>query len=152
VVHDENAFALGGVAGHAGIFASAVDVAVIGQLLLNGGEYGGVRILEPETVRRALTDVNGGLPARDPANRAGRSAHGLGFELNQAWYMGRLAGPQTFGHTGFTGTSLVVEPTRRLVLVLLTNRVHPDRAWGGINATRTAVADVLADAIAPRWG
>jgi CubicO group peptidase (beta-lactamase class C family) len=129
-----------------------VDVAVIGQLLLNGGEYGGVRVLAAETTRKALTDVNVGLPARDRENRAGRAAHGLGVELNQAWYMGRLAGPQTYGHTGFTGTSLVVEPTRRLVLVLLTNRVHPDRTWGGVNETRVAVANVLADAIAPRWG
>jgi CubicO group peptidase (beta-lactamase class C family) len=152
VVHDENAFALGGVAGHAGLFATAMDVAVIGQLMLNGGEYGGTRILAAETVRRALTDANPGLPARDPENRSGRATHGLGFELNQAWYMGKLAGPRTYGHTGFTGTSLVVEPARRLVLVLLTNRVHPDREWGGVNPTRTAVADVLAEAIAPRWG
>jgi CubicO group peptidase (beta-lactamase class C family) len=151
VVHDENAYALGGVAGHAGLFATALDVAAVGQLLLDRGEYGMTRVLPAGTVDRMMVDLNAGLPVRDPENRPGRGAHGLGVELNQQWYMGRLAGPRTFGHTGFTGTSLVVDPTRRLVAVFLTNRVHPDRAWGSVNAARVAVANVLADGIAPRY-
>ena len=66
---------------------------------------------------------------------------GLGWELNQTYYMGHLASPQTYGHTGFTGTSLLVDPRRELVVVLLTNRVHPTRDGPNMNATRQAVAD-----------
>jgi len=151
VVHDEGAYALGGVAGHAGLFATAMDVAAIGQLLLDRGEFGMTRVLAAATAESMLVDLNVGLPVRDPENRPGRGSHGLGVELNQSWYMGRLAGPRAFGHTGFTGTSLVVDPTRRLVSVLLTNRVHPDRAWGQVDAARVAVSNVLADGIAPRY-
>ena len=60
-------------------------------------------------------------------------SHGLGFELDQPWYMGGLAGPVTAGHTGFTGTSLVIDPESRSFAILLTNRVHPTRNWGSIN-------------------
>jgi CubicO group peptidase (beta-lactamase class C family) len=148
VVHDENAAALGGVAGHAGVFSTAADLAVVAQMLINGGEYGDTRIFAEATVRRMLVDANAGLPAVDPDHRPGRAAHGLGVELDQSWYMGRLASPYTFGHTGFTGTSLVVDVPRRVVLVLLTNRVHPDRNWGATNPTRVAVADAVADTLA----
>lgn len=147
VVHDDVANMLGGVAGHAGIFSTAADVAVLGQALLDGGVYQGVRILAEATVRRMLTNVNAGLPAIDP-DRPGRSAdHGLGVELNQPWFMGRLASPQAFGHTGFSGTSLLVDQRRRLVLVLLTNRAHPNWSWANPDPMRAAVADVLADTI-----
>jgi CubicO group peptidase (beta-lactamase class C family) len=66
---------------------------------------------------------------------------GLGWELNQDYYMGHLAAPTSFGHTGFTGTSLVIDPTRQLVVVLLTNRVHPTRDGPSMNPTRQAVAN-----------
>jgi CubicO group peptidase (beta-lactamase class C family) len=148
VVHDDATFVLGGVAGHAGIFAPAAEVAVLGEMLLGDGTYGGVRVLAEETVGRMLTNVNPGLPAVDP-DRPGRSAdHGLGVELDQPWFMGRLASPQAFGHTGFTGTSLLVDRRRRLVLVLLTNRAHPNWSWANPDPMRAAVADVLAGAIA----
>jgi CubicO group peptidase (beta-lactamase class C family) len=147
-VHDDVCALLGGVGGHAGIFASATDLAVIGRLLLNGGEHDGTRILSETVVRRMLTNVNKGKPAVD-AERPGRtSTHGLGVELNQPWFMGRLATPATFGHTGFTGTSLLVEPRRKLVLVLLTNRAHPSWSWADPDPVRAAVANVLAEAIA----
>jgi CubicO group peptidase (beta-lactamase class C family) len=147
VVHDQVADALGGVAAHAGLFSTATDLAVLGQLLINGGEYNGTRLLGEETVRLMLTNVNAGLPAID-ADRPGRSAtHGLGVELDQPWFMGRLAAPLTFGHTGFTGTSLLVDPNRRLVLVLLTNRAHPNWSWGNPDKPRAAVADTLASAL-----
>jgi CubicO group peptidase (beta-lactamase class C family) len=145
VVHDENADALGGVAGHAGLFSTAMDLAVVGQLLLNGGEYGGTRVLTEATVRRMLVNVNAGLPAVDPDNRPGRSSHGLGVELDQRWFMGGLTSPVTFGHTGFTGTSLVVDPRRHAVLVLLTNRAHPDWRRATAEQARIATADLLAD-------
>jgi len=147
VVHDQVADALGGVAGHAGIFSTAADLAVIGNLLLGGGTHKGKRILAEATVRRMLTNANAGLPAID-AERPGRtSTHGLGVELDQPWFMGRLATARTFGHTGFTGTSLLVHPERRLVLVLLTNRAHPNWSWANPDPARAAVANALADAL-----
>ncbi|AEV84093.1 hypothetical protein ACWT_3070 [Actinoplanes sp. SE50] len=132
VVHDENAWALGGVAGHAGIFATVDDLAVLCQTLLDGGEYHGHRILSAAMVRAALT-----------ANPGGR---GLGFELAARTYMGGLTSPVTFGHTGFTGTSVVIDPVRQSFLILLSNRVHPDRAWGTDTAARRALADAFAAA------
>jgi CubicO group peptidase (beta-lactamase class C family) len=143
-VHDDVAYRLGGVAGHAGVFATAADVAVIGQMLLDGGTYAGKRILSAAVVERMRTDVNRGKPAID-AERPGRTAdHGLGVEMNQPWFMGRLAGPASFGHTGFTGTSLLVVPTRRMVVVLLTNRAHPNWSWSNPDVHRVAVHNAIA--------
>lgn len=147
VVHDDVANHLGGVAGHAGLFSTAKEVGIIGQMLLNGGTYGGKRILAEATVRRMLTNVNSGLPAVDPERPNRSSAHGLGVVLNQPWFMGKLASAATFGHTGFTGTSLLVDPRRKLVLVLLTNRAHPNWSWANPDPTRVAVANILAAAL-----
>jgi CubicO group peptidase (beta-lactamase class C family) len=144
VVHDDVCNVLGGVAGHAGVFATARDVAVIGQMLLDGGTYNGRRILSADIVKRMLSNVNRGKRAYD-AERPGRPLdHGLGVVLNQPWFMGRLSSPATFGHTGFTGTSLLVEPSRRLVLVLLTNRAHPNWSWANPDPVRVAVANAVA--------
>jgi serine-type D-Ala-D-Ala carboxypeptidase len=143
-VHDDVCHRLGGVAGHAGLFGTAAEVAVIGQVLLNGGTYDGRRILSSAVVRRALTNVNRGKPAID-AERPGRSAdHGLGVEMNQPWFMGKLASPTSFGHTGFTGTSLLVVPDRSMVVVLLTNRAHPNWNWSNPDTHRVAVANAIA--------
>ncbi|WP_148086407.1 serine hydrolase [Micromonospora sp. HM5-17] len=144
-VHDENAWALGGVAGHAGVFSTAGDLAVFCQMLLNGGEYGGVRILREETVRAMLVNYNAALESSYP-----ESDRGLGLELNKHWYMAGLASPVGFGHTGFTGTSLVVDPLSRTFLIVLTNRVHPDRNWGSNNVARRALARDLAYAMPVR--
>jgi CubicO group peptidase (beta-lactamase class C family) len=144
VVHDDVANRLGGVAGHAGIFSTAEEVAVIGQLLLNGGTYRGKRILAASTVARMLRNANSGLPAVDPERPGRTSDHGLGVVLNQPWFMGRLAAPTTFGHTGFTGTSLLVDPRQRTVLVLLTNRAHPNWSWANPDPVRIAVANTFA--------
>jgi CubicO group peptidase (beta-lactamase class C family) len=145
-VHDDICHLLGGVAGHAGLFGTAADVAVLGQMLLNGGTYGGRRILSSAVVAKALTNVNAGKPAVDP-ERPGRTAdHGLGVALNQPWFMGRLATPASFGHTGFTGTSLLVVPDRRMVVVLLTNRAHPNWTWSDPDVHRVAVANAIASA------
>lgn len=140
-VHDENAWALGGVAGHAGLFSTAYDLAVFAQTLRNGGRYGGARILAPQTVRTMLTDHNAGFPA---------NAHGYGFELNLRWFMDALSSPATFGHTGYTGTSLVVDPLSESLVVLLTNRVHPTRDWGSNNPSRRAVSRHLSRAVPVR--
>jgi CubicO group peptidase (beta-lactamase class C family) len=143
-VHDDVTNHLGGVAGHAGVFGTARDVAVIGQMLLNGGTYNGKRILSAAVMKKMLTNVNKGKPAID-AERPGRSAdHGLGVEMNQPWFMGRLASPTSFGHTGFTGTSLLVVPSRRMVAVLLTNRAHPNWSWSNPDTHRVALHNILA--------
>ena len=143
-VHDDVCNILGGVAGHAGVFATAQDVAVVGQMLLNGGVYNGKRILSAAVVKKMLTNVNKGKPAID-AERPGRSAdHGLGVEIDQPWFMGRLSSPTSFGHTGFTGTSLLVVPARRQVIVLLTNRAHPNWSWSNPDTHRVAVHNAIA--------
>ncbi len=139
-VHDENAWSLGGVAGHAGVFSTANDMATLAQTMLNGGSYRGHRILREDTVRQMmLTNYNQQFPD---------DAHGLGFELDQPWYMGALASPVTAGHTGFTGTTLVIDPESRSFAILLTNRVHPTRNWGSINTARQVWATGLARAMA----
>ncbi|MFI6273001.1 serine hydrolase domain-containing protein [Micromonospora zamorensis] len=143
-VHDDVANHLGGVAGHAGIFATATDLAAIGQMLLDGGNYQGKRVLSAATVRRMLTNQNSGKPAVDPERPNRSAAHGLGVVLNQSWFMGRLASARTFGHTGFAGPSLLVDPGRRLVLALLTNRAHPNWSWANPDPVRAAVGDLLA--------
>ncbi|MGW0333148.1 serine hydrolase domain-containing protein [Streptomyces sp. NPDC003011] len=108
-VHDENAWALGGVAGHAGLFSTGRDLAVFCRALLAGGAYGPARILGPDFVELLLTPP------------------GLGFALDQPWFMGALAGRGAAGHTGFTGTSLVLDQATDTFLVLLANTVHPRR-------------------------
>ncbi|MEV3874937.1 serine hydrolase [Streptomyces sp. NPDC049906] len=140
-VHDENAHAFGGVAGHAGVFSRAWDLAVLARTLLNGGAYGRTRILRPESVDLMFADANSAFPGDE---------HGLGFELYQHWYMGAMATPRTAGHTGFTGTSLVLDPSTDTFLVLLANSVHPVRSWRSGSAPRVAAADHLARAVPVR--
>ncbi|MFE6780776.1 serine hydrolase [Streptomyces sp. NPDC057680] len=140
-VHDENAHSLGGVAGHAGIFSRAWDLAILARTLLNGGAYGRSRILSPASVELMFTDFNTAFPGDE---------HGLGFELYQHWYMGAMATPRTAGHTGFTGTSLVLDPTTDAFLIVLGNSVHPVRSWRSGSAPRVAAADHLARAVPVR--
>ncbi|MYW64580.1 serine hydrolase [Streptomyces sp. SID8379] len=129
-VHDENAWALGGVAGHAGLFSTAQDLAVLCRTLLNGGSYGTARILGPDFVDLMLR------------------APGLGFRVDQPWFMGELAGRGAAGHTGFTGTSLVLDPVTDTFLVLLANTVHPRRRAPDSDP-RAAAATHLARAVVP---
>lgn len=114
-VHDENAFAMGGMAPHAGLFSTGHDLAVFGQMLLNLGIYDHDRVLQRATIeawRRRQSDA---------------SSRALGWDTaadSERWGM---FSPQAYGHTGFTGTSLWIDPARDLVVVLLTNRVNPTR-------------------------
>ncbi|MFF3958628.1 serine hydrolase [Streptomyces sp. NPDC001890] len=140
-VHDENAYSLDGVAGHAGVFSCAWDLAILARTLLNGGVYGRARILSAESVDLLFTDFNTAFPGDE---------HGLGFELYQHWYMGAMATPRTAGHTGFTGTSLVLDPTTDSFLIVLGNSVHPVRSWRSGSAPRVATANQLARAVAVR--
>lgn len=140
-VHDENAWSLGGVAGHAGVFGTARDLAVLAQTILNEGSYGGERILDPGSVEQLVTNYNQDFPGND---------HGLGFELYQRWYMDAMATPYTAGHTGFTGTSMVLNPQDDTFAILLTNRVHPTRDTVSTNPYRQAVARDVARAVPVR--
>ncbi|GAB3233591.1 serine hydrolase domain-containing protein [Glycomyces halotolerans] len=145
-VHDENAWSFGGVAGHAGVFSTARDLAVFGQTILNGGAYGEARVLETDTARRFFTDMNPGLGSG--------AARGLGWQIGQRWYMDALTSPVTIGHTGYTGTSIVLDPLSGTLAVLLTNRVHPTRNWGGVSSYRRAAHRPLSRAVPvePRTG
>jgi serine-type D-Ala-D-Ala carboxypeptidase len=127
-VHDENAFALGRVAGHAGLFSTASDLSVFAQLMLNGGEYDGVRIVADSTVRL--------FTRRAAGSRA------LGWDTcSGEGSCGAYFGERAFGHTGFTGTSLWIDPDREMFVILLTNRVHAARA----KRPARVIADVRAD-------
>lgn len=137
-VHDEKAWSLDGVAGHAGVFATAKDLAVFAHMLLNNGKYGGVRILKRSTVELMEKNMNTAFPGDD---------HGLGWELNQGWYMDALSGPRTMGHTGYTGTSLVMNRDNGVITLALTNRVHPTRNTVSTNPVRRQVARFSAEAI-----
>ncbi len=138
-VHDGNAWHLGrGVAGHAGLFASARDVARLGAAMLGGGEIGGVRVLRCATVAEATSDQT-----RSPG--AGR--RGLGWSLHGAPSAGTRASARAYCHTGFTGTSLLVDPERDMIVVLLTNRVHPAAGREEIQAFRPAFHDAVIEAL-----
>lgn len=128
-VHDENAHALGGVAGHAGLFATAADLAVLCRALLGGGRYGDLRVLTEESVALLL------------------DAPGLGFRVDQPWFMGELAGRGAAGHTGFTGTSLVLDRATDTFAVLLATTVHPVRPTPPDSGPRARVATHLARAV-----
>ena len=142
-VHDENAFALGGVAPHAGLFGSAEDLAHLAQVLLWKGVYANHRVVSRKTVE---------LFTR-PADLPPGSSRALGWDTKspEGSSAGHLFSPSSFGHTGFTGTSLWIDPERQLFLVLLTNRVHPTRDNNLIREVRPAIADAVIRAIDKRW-
>ena len=136
IVHDENACALGGVAGHAGLFASVRDVAAFSQMLLNGGQYAGVRLIQPTTV------------ARWTARQSPHSSRAIGWDTPEGRSSaGHFFSTRSFGHTGFTGTSIWIDPERGVFVVLLTNRVDPTRANLRHEALRRDVADAVQSAI-----
>lgn len=138
-VHDENGAGLGGVAGHAGLFSTARDLAKFGQMFLNLGTYAGVSVLSPNTVLLMIQNQTFGLGAR----------RGLGFDLKSATFSsaGDLMGGGTYGHLGFTGTSIWIDPSNQLVTILLTNRVHPTRDASGITQIRPKFHNPVAAAI-----
>jgi beta-N-acetylhexosaminidase len=141
-VHDENAFAMGGIAPHAGLFSTAPDLARFAQAMLamlGHGDHEGRPIVERATVE--LFTRRAGIVAG--------SDRALGWDTKSAEgsTAGTLFSPSSFGHTGFTGTSLWVDPERELYLVLLTNRVHPTRENRKIAEVRPAVADAVVRAV-----
>lgn len=138
-VHDERAYYMDGVAGHAGLFSNTIDIAKYITFLLNGGYYGGQRYLSEHLIQEFTTAQNS------------LSGRGLGFDLKSRSGFssaGTLMSNKSFGHTGFTGTSFWVDPDEKLGVILLTNRVHPYRSYGSrISAIRAAVADAAYEAV-----
>ncbi|MDT7808344.1 MAG: hypothetical protein QOJ70_2157 [Acidobacteriota bacterium] len=138
-VHDPTANRMGGVAGHAGLFSTADDLAIFCQMIMNGGEYGGARILSPlgvaEMTRPRQVTEDGG-------------ARGLGWDVNTTFSTNRgdLFPTGSFGHTGFTGTSIWLDPASETFVVFLSNRVHPD-GKGDVGPLRARVANVVAGAV-----
>jgi CubicO group peptidase (beta-lactamase class C family) len=139
-VHDPTAALMGGVAGHAGLFGSANDVAILYQMMLNRGVYGGAQYIKPETVDLFT------------AKQSNISRRGLGFDR---WdpdlskhYPSQLASPETYGHTGFTGTCVWVDPKYNLVYIFLSNRVNPTvtNKLSSLNI-RARIQDVVYQAI-----
>jgi uncharacterized protein YbbC (DUF1343 family)/CubicO group peptidase (beta-lactamase class C family) len=138
VVHDPTARRMGGVAGHAGLFSTAADLSIFCRMLLDGGEYKGVRVLSPLTVAKMTGPVVG---SEGPMR-------GLGWDIDSPYSSnrGELLPIGSFGHTGFTGTSIWIDPATREFVVFLSNRVHPD-GKGDVTPLRARVATVAASAV-----
>ncbi|MFL5488064.1 MAG: serine hydrolase domain-containing protein [Gemmatimonadaceae bacterium] len=136
-VHDENAWAMGGVAGHAGLFSTAKDLALFSMMILNGGEgVNGVRIVKPATI------------ARWTARQGKESTRALGWDSPEGGSSaGQFFSPWSFGHTGFTGTSIWIDPEKDLFVVVLTNRVNPTRNNTRHVQLRRDVADAVQQAV-----
>ena len=127
-VHDENAYALGGVAGHAGLFSTAADLSIFAQMMLNGGTYDGIQVISDSTVSL--------FTRRTAGHRA------LGWDTADGDYgSGKYLTERAYGHTGFTGTSIWIDPDREMFVVLLTNRVHAAKA----QRPAKVIADVRSD-------
>jgi uncharacterized protein YbbC (DUF1343 family)/CubicO group peptidase (beta-lactamase class C family) len=138
-VHDPTSYRMSGVAGHAGLFSTASDLAIYCQMILNEGQYRGVRVLSPASVaemtRPRLVNGSGGT-------------RGLGWDINTSFSSnrGELFPLGSFGHTGFTGTSIWIDPASQMFLIFLSNRVHPD-GKGDVGPLRGRVASVVAAAV-----
>jgi CubicO group peptidase (beta-lactamase class C family) len=150
--HDENAYALGGVAPHAGLFGTAPDLARFAQMLLNGGVLDHQRIVSRATVERFTRRA--GIPGSTRALGWDTACDETGTRSSTPGAPGySSAGSRlscsAFGHTGFTGTSMWMDPERRLFVILLTNRVHPTRENNAIRQVRASAADAVVGALAP---
>ena len=139
VVHDPTARAMGGVAGHAGLFTTADDLARFAQMMLNLGEFGGKRLFSPLTIRKFTSPQS---PADQPMLR------GLGWDIDSplSGNRGELFPLGSYGHTGFTGTSLWIDPSTKTYVILLANSVHPSRGKN-LTSLRARVATITAAAL-----
>ena len=132
-VHDSNAYAMAGVSGHAGVFGTADDLIVYARMWLGGGRGPRGAVLTPDLVREATTD------------QVPDAARGLGWALTgpQGWW-GEALSPRAYGHTGFTGTAIAIDPEHDLGIVLLTNAIHLGRDRTEILALRPQIAAAVA--------
>ena len=138
-VHDPTSYRMNGVAGHAGLFSTAADLSIYAQMILNGGEFKGVRVLSPASVAemtrpRLVNNVGG--------------TRGLGWDINSTFSTNRgdLFPLGSFGHTGFTGTSIWIDPASEMFVVFLSNRVHPN-GKGDVGPLRGKVASIVAASV-----
>jgi uncharacterized protein YbbC (DUF1343 family)/CubicO group peptidase (beta-lactamase class C family) len=138
-VHDPTSYRMNGVAGHAGLFSTANDLAIYCQMILNGGSYGGVRVLSPLTVAQMT---------RPRIVSSSGNTRGLGWDINTSFSTnrGELFPLGSFGHTGFTGTSIWIDPASEMFVVFLSNRVHPD-GKGDVGPLRGRVASIVAGSV-----
>lgn len=139
-VHDETAWLLGGTAGHAGLFSTASDLARFAHMMVNDGQIDGERFLRAETIRLFTTR----------ANRQG-STRALGWDTRSTQgysSAGTKFGPRSYGHTGFTGTSMWIDPDEKIYVILLANRVHPSRENNRHVQVRSDLADIVYDVLA----
>ena len=141
-VHDPTSERMGGVSGNAGLFSTAGDLAIFAQMLLNEGTYAGTRILSPLSVRRMTTN-------QSPPNQESWRAVGFDIRTRFSSTRGDLFPLGSFGHTGFTGTSLWIDPASQTLLIILTSRLHPD-SNGNVGRLRRQVANVVAASIEDR--
>lgn len=133
-VHDENAYFLNGVSGHAGLFSTAYDLYLFSNMMLSYGIYKGTRVLSTKSIELMIENHTKGL----------NSPRGLGWALKErGWQGGKLISKRTYGHTGFTGTSLFIDPEREVAIILLTNRVHPTRENIKILKARPMIHDKI---------
>lgn len=141
-VHDPTAYRMAGVAGHAGLFSTADDLAKYAQMILNGGTFGGRRILSPLSVAS--------MTAPRLVNENGLT-RGLGWDINSSFSSNRgdIFPLGSFGHTGFTGTSIWVDPATRMFVIFLSNRVHPN-GKGDVGSLRGRVSSIAASAMTDR--
>lgn len=139
-VHDPVCYLMGGIAGHAGLFSSAADLSILARMLLQGGEYGGARILSPHTIETMTIPQSPGI----------RNARGLGWDIEAPFASNRNKLPPVgaFGHLGHTGTSLWIDPVTGVYVILLTNRVHPD-GKGDVKKLRAQVRGLISSALGP---
>lgn len=137
-VHDERAYYMDGIAGHAGLFSSVQDMAKYAYMLLNDGNYGGHQFLSPDV-------INYFTGHRSPINH-----RGLGFDRKSDGFStaGKYTGERTFGHLGFTGTSMWIDPDEDIAIILLTNRTYPNRSYGRqIVQIRAKISDAVMNSI-----
>jgi beta-glucosidase-like glycosyl hydrolase/CubicO group peptidase (beta-lactamase class C family) len=136
-VHDQNAWAMGGVAGDAGLFSTAADLATFCQMLLNGGQYAHQRLLSRGTIAQFTK-----------AEKVGDTARTLGWDVpSEQSQSGKYFSAKSYGHLGYTGTSIWIDPEKALFVILLTNRVHPSSDNEKIKDVRPAVHDALLEAL-----
>lgn len=143
VVHDPRARALGGVAGHAGLFAPADDIALFAQMMLDGGKArDGTVVLKSETVADMI----------DPGDTPAGERRGLGWDIETVYSSprGKEFGARSFGHTGFTGTSLWIDLDSRTFVILLTSRLYPDGKGASPTALRSEVATIVGESLVDR--
>lgn len=137
-VQDENAWVMGGVAGHAGLFGTAADLAAFCQMMLEEGKAGGKQLIQSGTIR----EFTRAWPAQDGPPR------GLGWDKpSEPSSSGRYFSPASYGHLGYTGTSIWIDPEKQLFVILLTNRIHPSRTNEAIKQIRPALHDAVVEAL-----